>query len=333
MFHDEVVIQIKAGKGGDGSASFRREKYIPKGGPDGGDGGKGGDVYIVGTRQMSDLNDYASTHNFSATNGVPGSGQKLFGKNGEDLTIKVPVGTRIFRKRGEGWQLVVDVLREGHPFRLLVGGRGGLGNVHFATSTNQAPKYAQPGEPGQAGEFKLELQLIADVGIIGLPNAGKSTFLSVVSDAKPKIANYPFTTLSPVLGVVKIGDVSRIFADIPGLISGASQGKGLGHQFLRHVQRTKVFVHLIDALQEDYVQAYQSVRNELIAFDEKLATYPELVVITKSELLTDGLDHDQITRLTSVLTAPSRLFTHQSISAATRQNLNELLFEIEKIIT
>lgn len=332
MFHDDVQLTIYAGNGGNGSASFRREKYIPKGGPDGGDGGNGGDVFIIGTNQLSDLNQYASSPRLAAQNGVDGSGQKMYGKNGQALSIQVPVGTRIYKKSGLSWQHIVDIRHENRPFRLLHGGKGGLGNVHFATSTNQAPKFAQPGEIGMGGLFRFELQLIADVGIIGLPNAGKSTLLSVISDAKPKIANYPFTTLSPVLGIGRIGDRTYVFADIPGLIAGASHGKGLGQKFLRHLSRTKLFIHLIDATQPDYVGAYQTVRNELLDYDPSLGQRPELVVISKSDLLPLGIDADQIKRLESVFEQSTRMLTTVALCAASRHNLLNLMNEVASLV-
>lgn len=331
MFHDEVRLIIESGKGGDGSTSFRREKYIPRGGPDGGDGGRGGDVFIVATRQLSDLNQYASVRHLAAEAGVDGGGQKLFGRAGEDLTISLPIGTRVFRKLDSDWRLVVDLTRENDPFRLLSGGTGGRGNVHFATAVNQAPHFAEPGEPSQRGEFKFELQLIADAGIIGLPNAGKSTFLSVVSEAKPKVADYPFTTLSPVLGVATVYDKRFVLADIPGLIEGAAEGKGLGHRFLRHIKRTKVLIHLIDAVSTDYARDYRTVRTELDAFDPSLITKPEIVVISKSELV-DSLDQTRITKLQEALGPSSHLFNQISISAVTRVNVDSLMHEVAKLV-
>lgn len=330
MFHDQVELFLQSGKGGDGSASFRREKYIPKGGPDGGDGGRGGDVYIVASGQTHGLNHLASVRELKAKNGVPGAGQKLFGKKGDDLTVTVPVGTRIYRQVHDSWRLVKDMQEEGMEVKVLTGGEGGLGNVHFATATNQAPKFAQPGEPGQRALFKLELMLIADVGVIGMPNAGKSTFLSIVSDAKPKIAAYPFTTLSPVLGVVRHYDNQVVFADIPGLIEGASEGKGLGHTFLRHVQRTKLLVHFIDSLSDDYARDYRTIRNELKQFDESLAEKPEIVVITKSELISrDDEDVQQrLHDLQKVLDPNSRMFSRHIISAVTNVHIPDLLDEI-----
>ncbi len=328
MFHDEVEFYLESGKGGDGSASFRREKYIPKGGPDGGDGGKGGDVYIEVNDQTHGLNHLASVRQLKAENGVPGQGRKLYGRAGEDLVVKVPLGTRIYRQVEDNWRLVKDLTNPQQRLKLLTGGQGGLGNVHFATATLQAPKFAQPGEPAQRAKFKFELQLIADVGIIGLPNAGKSTFLAAISDAKPKIADYPFTTLSPVLGVVIHKNKRIIFADIPGLIEGAAQGKGLGHTFLKHIQRTKILIHFIDSLSDNYARDYKIIRGELIEFDLKLAEKKEVVVVTKDEMITDAMQsdfHNKLKELKLSLRPPSILFPNESISALTKHNIEHLL--------
>ncbi|HEY1074605.1 MAG TPA: GTPase ObgE [Patescibacteria group bacterium] len=331
MFHDEVSLSLESGKGGDGAVSFRREKYIPKGGPDGGDGGRGGSVFIEVNTQLTDLNHLASVRELKAESGVPGAGKKLFGRKGEDLTVFVPRGTRVYRQAGTAWRLVADMTEADSRKRVLKGGNGGLGNVHFATATHQTPRYAQPGEPAERAVFKFELQLIADVGIIGLPNAGKSTFLSIVSDAQPKIGNYPFTTLSPVLGVVPYREKRFVFADIPGLIEGASEGKGLGHQFLRHVKRTKTLVHFIESLSDDYARDYSTVRNELEKFDSGLAQKSEIVVITKSELITDDIAEEtqvKIEALKACLSQSSHLFSRHTISAVSRENIKELLAEI-----
>ncbi len=328
MFHDEIELHLQSGKGGDGSASFRREKYIPKGGPDGGDGGRGGDVYIKGSNQTHGLNHLASVRELKAENGVPGQGRKLFGRKGEDLIVTVPVGTKVYRQVHDNWRLVADILQNDQQVKVLNGGTGGLGNVHFATATNQTPRNAQPGEPGERHLFKLELSLIADVGIIGQPNAGKSTFLSIVSEAKPKIADYPFTTLSPVLGVVKFHGKQLIMADIPGLIAGASEGKGLGHTFLRHIKRTKVLLHFIDSLSDDYARDYLTVRDELASFDASLVTKPEIVVITKDELLIDNTQEEfkeKIAKLQKVVHSPSELFKQKTISAVARHNIEALV--------
>lgn len=335
MLHDEVTLLLSAGKGGDGSASLRREKYIPKGGPDGGDGGRGGNVIIKADRGLSDLSRYASLREMKAENGVYGQGKKLFGRAGEDLVIPVPVGTQLFRKYGSKDKLVKDFQTNGEEITILRGGEGGLGNVHFATATHQTPRYAQPGTPGEQATFRFELQLIADVGLIGHPNAGKSTLISTISDAKPKIADYPFTTLSPVLGVVKYHDTSFVVADIPGLIEGASSGKGLGLTFLRHVKRTKVLVHLIDAFSDDYARDYQVLRRELGNYTEELLAKPEIVVISKGELITDDLAEiyqEKIASLKAAIQPPSRLFAHERISSATRANIPFLLNDMAGLL-
>jgi GTP-binding protein len=328
MFHDEVELHLKAGKGGNGAVSFRREKFIPKGGPDGGDGGKGGDVIISTNPQLSDLNHYASIRELKAENGIAGGSQKKTGADGLNLNIEVPVGTRIFQQHKDVWIEVFDLVEDKRGKKLLTGGIGGLGNVHFATATHQTPKEAGHGLPGQTANFRFELQLIADVGIIGLPNAGKSTFLSVVSEAKPKIADYPFTTLSPVLGVVTHYDQRLIFADIPGLIEGAAQGKGLGHQFLRHIKRTKLLIHFIDALSENYANDYETILTELAVYDPKLAQKPQLVVITKGELADRNEYKAKVKALKKHIAPPVSLFKEETISAVTGQNLDKLLTAI-----
>lgn len=333
MFHDEVELFLQSGKGGDGCVSFRREKYIPKGGPDGGDGGKGGSVFVVASRQQSDLNDLSSTRELKAENGTGGGGRKLTGKDGEDLIVSVPLGTRIWRQYGDDWKLLHDFTEENKPKLLLRGGRGGLGNVHFATATHQTPRHAQPGEPGARARYRFELQLIADVGIIGLPNAGKSTFLSIITEAKPKVADYPFTTLSPVLGVASYFDMRMVFADIPGLIEGAAEGKGLGHTFLRHIRRTRALVHFIESLSDDYARDYLVIRQELAAFDASLTSKPELVVITKSELIQDpAAMEENVDRLRHVLEPSSVLFDKVSISAVAKQNIDTLLESVSVLL-
>lgn len=335
MFTDEVKLNLESGKGGDGAVSFRREKYIPKGGPDGGDGGMGGNVYVVADAQLSDLNHLASIRHLKAENGIQGSGRKLYGRAGEDLTVRLPVGTRVYRQFGETLKQIADLVDPGVPRLVLKGGKGGRGNVHFATATNQTPREAEPGEPGERAVFKFELQLIADVGIIGKPNAGKSTFLAAVTEARPKIGAYPFTTLSPVLGVVQRHEQSFIFADIPGLIEGAAEGKGLGHDFLRHSQRTKMLVHFIESLSPDYVSDYQAIRRELSAFDPALTKKPEIVVITKSELITDPIREEfeeKVAALKKVVQSPSQLFDKVSVSAVTKENLDSFLGAVIQVL-
>jgi len=295
MFVDEVKLRLSSGKGGAGAVSFRREAMTPRGGPDGGDGGRGAHVYFRVTNKIHSLVDYRGKKAIVAPDGNPGGDSNQTGADGEDLYLPVPVGT-IVRSQATG-EVLFDLSKEG-DYLFLKGGRGGKGNRFFRTSVNQAPEYAQPGEPGESEEVILELKLIADVGIIGLPNAGKSTLISRISAAKPKIANYPFTTLIPHLGVVRVDDErSIVVADIPGLIKGASEGVGLGIQFLKHVERTKFFIHLIDISEmggTPPIQAYQDIQNELIQYDESnkdrdgffaLSTRPQLVVLNKVDLL------------------------------------------------
>lgn len=281
VFLDEATVWIKSGDGGRGASSFRREKFVPRGGPDGGDGGRGGSVYLVADPERNTLLDFRYRHHFRAENGGNGARKRCHGKAGKNLDIPVPPGTIVRTPEGE---VVADLDAPGKRVLVALGGRGGLGNVHFATSTNQAPRIAQKGEPGQERWLKLELRLIADVGIIGFPNAGKSTFLAATTRANPKIAAYPFTTLSPNLGVAEVDDRILTLADIPGLIEGAHSGVGLGHEFLRHISRTKALIHLVDGSQEHLVTAYKAVNAELSLFDEKLAEKPQVVVVNKTDL-------------------------------------------------
>jgi GTP-binding protein len=278
MFLDEAKLLVKAGDGGRGSASMRREKFVPRGGPDGGDGGRGGSVYFVADPEKSTLIDFRYRRQFRAESGGNGGAQRAHGKAGPDLEIPVPPGTIVRSLEGE---LLADLDEPGKRVLVARGGRGGLGNVHFATPTHRAPRIAQKGEPGEEIWLTLELRLIADVGIIGVPNAGKSTFLAATTRATPKIAAYPFTTLSPNLGVAAIGERLLTLADIPGLIEGAHAGVGLGHEFLRHISRTKVLLHLIDGSAADPIAAYQTVNAELALFDEALAKKPQVVAINK----------------------------------------------------
>jgi len=278
VFLDEAEIWVKAGDGGNGSASFRREKYVPRGGPDGGDGGRGGSVNLVADPQKTTLLDFRYRKHFKAERGGNGAGGQRHGKAGKDLDIPVPPGTIVRALDGE---IIADLDAPGKRVTVALGGRGGLGNVHFATPTNRAPRIAQKGEPGQERWLKLELRLIADVGIIGYPNAGKSTFLGAVTRANPKVADYPFTTLTPNLGVATIDERIITLADIPGLIEGAHAGVGLGLEFLRHIARTKALLHLIDGSLPDPVAAYRAVNAELALFDEALARKPQVVAINK----------------------------------------------------
>lgn len=290
MFYDHVKIQVKAGKGGDGSSHFRREKFIPFGGPDGGDGGRGGSVYLEATASTNTLIDYRYRTHFKAEAGGNGMRQKMHGAKGADVILKVPCGTTILD--ADTNEQIADLVEDGQRVMVARGGRGGLGNVHFATATNQAPHEAQRGEPGDESWIILELRLIADVGLVGYPNAGKSTLLSVVSAAQPRIADYPFTTLTPNLGVVAVGergsgfDSSFVLADIPGLIEGAAEGVGLGHEFLRHVQRTSLLIHMLDgaAFDRDPWQDFLTINRELGAYDERLASRPQIVAFNKLDL-------------------------------------------------
>lgn len=286
MFTDEAVIKVRAGGGGNGSASFRREKYIPKGGPDGGDGGDGGDLFMLCDGNTHTLSDYASRKFFEADRGEDGRHKRQHGKNGDDLTLRVPPGTIVRRiSQWGGQELIADLTEPGMKILVAKGGKGGLGNVHFATSTHQVPKETTKGEPGEEKHLRLELKLLADVGLVGLPNAGKSTILSRVSNAKPKIADYPFTTLEPNLGVVRTSDVSFVVADVPGLIAGASEGKGLGDKFLRHIERSGVIAHIVDINGADLEKDYNDIRNELKAWNPNLISEKEIVVLNKIDTM------------------------------------------------
>lgn len=288
-FCDEVVVRLAAGKGGNGAVSYRREKYVAKGGPDGGDGGKGGNVILVGDANLNTLYDYKHKKDFEAESGIKGGKKNMTGRGGEDLRLQVPLGSKVYDE--ENGRLIADITRHDQEFVIATGGRGGYGNAHFTSSTRQLPRFAELGEDGTEVTVRIELQLVADVAIVGLPSAGKSTLISVVSDAKPKIADYPFTTLIPNLGVVAMkrygGSTSETFvvADVPGLIEGASQGKGLGTTFLKHIKRTAGMIHLIDILQEDFVEAYEIVNREMLKFDPKLLDRRQFVVLNKVEAL------------------------------------------------
>jgi GTP-binding protein len=292
VFVDQVDIHVAAGDGGAGCLSFRREKYVPRGGPDGGDGGAGGSVYIVATRRKNTLVDFRFHPEFEARRGQHGQGSNRTGPQGEDLEIDVPIGTLVYEQLAAGEaRLVADLAEEGQRVLIAKGGRGGLGNAQFATSTNRAPRKTQPGEPGEEKRLRLELKLLADVGLVGFPNAGKSTLIARISAARPKIADYPFTTLTPNLGVVSMGDDrSFVVADVPGLIEGAHAGQGLGHQFLRHIERTKVLIHLVDvssASGRDPVQDFETINEELRLFDRKVAAKPQIVAANKMDALDD----------------------------------------------
>ncbi|NDJ53701.1 MAG: GTPase ObgE [Chloroflexi bacterium] len=282
MFRDEARIYVKGGDGGDGMVTFRREKYVPYGGPSGGDGGKGGDVVLVVNPKMNTLFQFERSRHFRAKPGVRGGSSNMTGANGDDLVIEVPPGTIV--REDESDRLLADLTQSDQRFVVARGGRGGRGNARFKTSTNQAPRIAERGEPGRERWVKLELKLIADVGIVGVPNAGKSTLISVVSAAKPKIAAYPFTTLTPNLGVVLVDDRDMVVADIPGLVEGAHSGIGLGHSFLRHVQRTRLLIHMLDGTGEDPIADFHQIMMELTLYDEALADRPQIIVLNKMDM-------------------------------------------------
>ena len=287
MFIDSAKIHVKAGDGGNGVISFRREKYVPKGGPDGGDGGNGGSVYIVADRNLTTLLDFRYAPHYKAERGAHGQGSRKSGLSGNDVVIKVPCGTLI--KDAETGEVLGDLTELGAKLLVAKGGKGGRGNQHFATPTNRAPRHAEPGEPGEERTLELELKLLADVGLVGFPNAGKSTLISVLSAAKPKIADYPFTTLEPNLGIVRYQDYkSFVMADIPGIIEGASEGKGLGLKFLKHIERTKVLAILLPANSPDLKREYNILMNELKKFSPVLAEKPKVVVISKMDIAPEG---------------------------------------------
>ncbi len=316
MFIDQAKILVIAGNGGHGVVSFRREKYVPKGGPDGGDGGKGGDVIIQTDLNLHTLLDFRYRTKFKAESGKHGQGANKTGRSGQDLIIRVPLGTII--KDYDTEEILADLVEENQQVVVTKGGKGGRGNARFATSTNQTPRNAELGEEGESRQIVLELKLIADVGLVGLPNAGKSTLLSRLTAARPKIADYPFTTLAPSLGIVKYKEhYSFVMADIPGLIEGAHKGKGLGLDFLRHIQRTKVLVFLIEVISENIFHDYEILTNELNAYNSELMSRPSLIALTKADLTSSNQPHgiDQINRLGIPI---------QKISALTGEGLDDL---------
>lgn len=327
MFIDRVKIRVTAGHGGNGVTAFRREKFVAKGGPSGGDGGKGGDVWLEADENINTLLHLRYNPEHKAERGRHGEGSMKYGKDGEDITIKVPIGTEVFDT--ETNQLIIDFTEHGQRFLAAEGGRGGFGNVHFKSSTNQAPRYHQDGSEGEYHEFQLELKLIADVGLLGFPNAGKSTLISVVSAAKPKIADYPFTTLEPNLGVVSVGDFKTfVMADIPGLIKGASEGAGLGDRFLRHVERTKLLLHLVDVSSlsgRDPVEDYEAINHELKNYDVDMSERPQIVVATKIDALDEP---ERLEKLRAKALEDGREFFE--ISAVTRQGTQELVFAVSE---
>jgi GTP-binding protein len=324
-FLDQAKIYIKSGDGGKGCVSFRREKYVERGGPDGGNGGRGGDIVFEAVNDMNTLIDFRYTQHFRAKNGMGGAGRDRTGAGGDNLVIKVPVGTEILDEDKE--TVLLDMTEEGQTVTFLKGGDGGFGNAHYKSATNQAPRKATPGWPGEERDVWLRLKLIADIGLLGLPNAGKSTFLAAVSKAKPKIADYPFTTLHPNLGVVKAGDYSFVIADIPGLIEGAHEGTGLGTRFLGHVERCSALLHLIDATQDNIVGAYETIRNELKLYGAGLVKRPEIVALTKMDAIGEELAEDQA-RLLEKATGQKPLI----ISSVSGHNIDKTLFKLADIV-
>ena len=333
MFCDQVQVSFIAGKGGDGCVSFRREKFIAKGGPDGGDGGNGGNIILRANENLTTLSDYKTKKRFKADNGQSGRGKNQHGKNAEDLYLDVPVGTMVYDEKNE--KLYADLNENQKEYIVVNGGQGGKGNARFASSTLQAPKFAEIGEPGEERTLQLELKLIADVGLIGLPSAGKSTLISAISNAKPKIADYPFTTLIPNLGIVDVGSVtgtniqdSFVAADIPGLIKGASHGKGLGDEFLKHVSRTKVLIHVIDIQQTDIIKSYHVINKELKLFDESLTQKPQIIALNKI----DTVDEETVTMLEKHIQkslSKSRIYP---ISAVAGKGIKKLIIAVHKIL-
>ena len=330
MFADRAKILIRSGKGGDGHVSFRRELYVPNGGPDGGDGGRGGDVIFEVDEGLNTLYEYRHKRKFKAQDGEEGGKRRCHGKDGSDIILKVPEGTII--REAESGKVIADMSGENRRQVILQGGRGGAGNMHFATSTMQVPKYAQPGVPAQELEVLLELKVIADVGLVGFPNVGKSTFLSRVTNAQPKIANYHFTTLNPNLGVVDLqGAPGFVIADIPGLIEGASEGVGLGHEFLRHIERTRVLIHIVDAAStegRDPVADIYAINKELEAYNEEIAARPQVIAANKIDALGD--DEEPIQRLKDEFEPKGiRVFP---ISAVAGKGLKELLYYVRELL-
>ena len=329
MFIDRVKIRISGGHGGNGVTAFRREKFVPRGGPSGGEGGKGGDVWLVAETGVNTLLHLRYNPEHHADRGRHGEGSNRSGREGEDIIVRVPVGTQVYD--AETGDLMCDLAEEGQRWLAAKGGRGGFGNSHFATSTNRAPRYHQEGSPGEERELQLELKLLADVGLVGFPNAGKSTLISTISAAKPKIADYPFTTLEPHLGVVDLGDYRTfVVADIPGLIEGAHEGAGLGDRFLRHVERTKLLLHLVDvssASERDAVGDYEAINRELLAYDQQLAERPQIVVATKIDALDEP---ERLENLRRRAGEDGRDF--YAISSVTNTGVRELVFAVSQAL-
>ena len=320
-FLDQAKVYIRSGDGGGGAVSFLREKFVEFGGPNGGNGGRGGDIVVECVDGLNTLIDYRYQQHFKAKTGTHGMGKDRAGANGEEMVLRVPVGTQVFEDDNE--TLIADMTEVGQRIVLLSGGNGGFGNAHFKTSSNQAPRHANPGIPGVEKWIWLRLKLIADAGLVGLPNAGKSTFLAAVSAAKPKIAAYPFTTLHPNLGVVSIGERDFVLADIPGLIEGASEGAGIGDRFLGHIERCGVLIHLIDGTQDDIKTAYKTIRNELSAYDERLGEKPEIVVLNKI----DAIDPDELKEKVKVIKKISKADV-LLVSGVTGQGVDMVLYGV-----
>lgn len=331
QFIDEVKINLQAGNGGNGASSFRREKFIPRGGPDGGDGGRGGSVIFECVGDLNTLIDFRFKQHFAANHGKSGRGANQNGPSGEDLVLRVPLGTQVFSE--DKSELIADLMHDGERFTIVKGGRGGLGNINFKSSINRAPTFAQKGEPGEEKWVRLELKLLSDAGLLGMPNAGKSTFLAATTRAKPKIADYPFTTLKPQLGVVYVDESEFVLADIPGLIEGASEGRGLGDRFLKHVERCGVLLHLIDGSAEDVVENYATIRQELKGYSEELLHKSEVVAINKIDLL----EADELKKKVAALKSHLKKQGQKSpkvfaISGATSKGVTEILRELYKKI-
>ena len=330
MFIDKARIVVSSGKGGDGHVSFRREKYVPAGGPDGGDGGDGGSVILEVDDGLNTLADYRHVRKYQAQHGEPGKKKRMAGRKGQDLILKMPEGT-VIREANTG-KIITDLSGENRRFVLLKGGRGGNGNQHYATSTMQAPRYAQPGQPSKTLELQLELKVIADVGLVGFPNVGKSTLLSMVSNAKPKIANYHFTTLNPILGVVDLPEGGGfVMADIPGLIEGAAQGAGLGHEFLAHIERTKILIHVVDAAGSegrDPIEDIKAINHELLSYEKETGSKKQVIAANKCDLLEEGSD-----ALARIREYAAELGVEVfPISAATGRGVRELLYHVKDML-
>lgn len=326
-FIDEAKIFIKSGDGGAGCVSFLREKFVEFGGPDGGNGGRGGNIVFQADGSLNTLIDFRYAQHFKARRGYHGMGKQRYGANADDIVVKIPVGTQVFDEHGG--QMLYDFTQAGQEIVMCQGGKGGIGNMHFKSSTNRAPRQSTPGEPGEEKWVWLKLKLLSDVGLVGLPNAGKSTFLSVVSRAKPKIADYPFTTLKPQLGVARSGDSEFIIADLPGLIEGAHEGAGLGIRFLKHIERCRVLLHLIDGTQEEVAAAYRLIRHELEEYSPELSRKPEVIALNKCDALTEGEQKEKLKELKKAAGKKAVIF---SISAVAKDGTEEVLDAVNKVV-